>query len=253
MTNYSSEVIPILKEAGKELKKYFGKTEVIGQKTNSACDVVTDLDLKTEKFIAGKLKKIFPDIDYVGEEFGGNDKAERFWLVDPIDGTSHFVRGIPFCTTMIALIESGKAVFSAIFDFTRNEAFWAEKGRGAKKNNKSIHVSERNLASAYLVYETHFDKRKNLDLLAAIREKAVLFKTISCGYEFSLIAQGKIEGRVTFDSYGTDHDYAAGAFLVEEAGGIVRNIGKNSYNYRNHDFVAVNPLIEKELRESFGL
>jgi myo-inositol-1(or 4)-monophosphatase len=251
--SYSEKVIPILRESGKELVEYFGNTEVLKQKDESACSVVTDLDLKTEKYISENLKKIYPDVEFFGEEFGGNEKSERFWLVDPIDGTSHFTRGIPFCTTMVALIESGEVVFSAINDFVSGDVYWAEKGKGARKNNTPIHVSKRPLFSPYMTFEINMDKKENLDLFLALKKKCVLFKTVSCGYESILAAQGKIEGRISIDPFGSDWDYAPGAFLVSEAGGAVFNIGKNSYDYKDHSFIMANPEVYKQIKEIYKL
>ncbi|MFA6215665.1 MAG: inositol monophosphatase family protein, partial [Patescibacteria group bacterium] len=161
---YAKKVLPIIKSAGQKLLKYYGKIKISSQKGKLAHSVVTKLDLKTEKYLAANLGKIYPTIDFFGEEFGGKKNAKRFWLVDPIDGTAHFMRGIPFCTTMIALIDSGKVVFSAINNFVTGEIFHAEAGCGAKLNNKPIQVSNRRLVDGYLTYEINFDKKENLDL-----------------------------------------------------------------------------------------
>ncbi|MFA6410899.1 MAG: inositol monophosphatase [Candidatus Buchananbacteria bacterium] len=250
---YTNKVLPIIKSAGKELLKYYGKIEASGQKGKLAHSIVTKLDLKTEKYLAASLHKIYPAIDFFGEEYGGNKKAKRFWLVDPIDGTAHFMRGVPFCTTMIALIDSGKVVFSAINNFATGEIFHAEIGRGAKLNNKTIHVSNRQLVDGYLTYEINFDQKKNLDLFLDLREKTMLFKTVTCGYEMGLIAQGKIEGRIALDPYGDDWDYAAGSLLIAEAGGRVINIGKNSYDYKNHNFIMGNTNICREIKKLYHI
>jgi myo-inositol-1(or 4)-monophosphatase len=250
---YAKKVLPIIKSAGKELLKYYGKIKVSGQKGKLAHSIVTKLDLKTEKYLAASLNKIYPTIGFFGEEFGGVKNAKRFWLVDPIDGTAHFMRGIPFCTTMIALIDSGKVVFSAINNFAAGEIFYAEAGKGAMLNNKSIQVSNRKLVDGYLTYEINLDKKENLDLFLDLKKKTMLFKTVSCGYEFGLIAQGKIEGRLALDPYGSDWDYAAGSLLVTEAGGQAVNIGKNSYDYANHNFIMGNLSICREIKELYHI
>jgi len=248
MENYYNSVAPIIEDVGKELAQSFGRVEAIAQKTNSPGDVVTELDRKTEKTVAERLKKLYPSIDFVGEEFGGNDKAERLWILDPIDGTAHFIRGIPFCTTQIALIEEGQVVFSLIYNFVTKEMFSAQKGMGAKLNGASIHVSNRQLKDAYVVVETHRDKKENLDKFMRISAKCPILTTINTGFEFGLLASGKIEARVAFDPHGYDWDYAPGSLLVSEAGGIVKNIGSDSYDYRNHNFIASNHEVYEELK-----
>ncbi len=250
---YAKKVLPIIKSAGKELLKYYGKINISSQKGKLAHSIVTKLDLKTEKYLATNLRKAYPTIDFFGEEFGGNKNAKKFWLVDPIDGTAHFARGIPFCTTMIALIDSGKVVFSAINNFATGELFHAELGQGAKLNNKPTHVSDRQLVDGYLTYEINFDKKKNLDLFLDLKKKTMLFKTVSCGYEMGLIAQGKIEGRIAMDPYGGDWDYAAGSLLITEAGGRVVNIGKKTYDYTNHNFIMGNSKICQEIKKLYNI
>lgn len=245
---YADVVTPILREAGEMLLPYFGKTEAVGQKSQSPSDVVTELDTRIEVFLAERLKKQDSSIAFVGEETGGSREQERFWLADPIDGTAHFMRGMPFCTTMIALIESGEVVFSAIYDFLRNEMYVAEKGKGATLNGRPICVSSRRLKDAYVSFETNIATAENREKMFALREKCVsFFQTICCGFEFALVASGKIEGRICLEPYGHDFDFAPGTLLVAEAGGVVANIGVSSYDFRNSNFLATNRVIYDEL------
>jgi myo-inositol-1(or 4)-monophosphatase len=134
MKNYYLSIAPIIEEAGIKLRKGFGKTEAIAFKSDAHASAVTELDRSTEQFLAERLHKLYPEIEFFGEESGGNDKASQFWLVDPIDGTGNFIRGLPFCTTMIALIQEGQPVFSVIYNFMTKEIYSAEKGKGATLN-----------------------------------------------------------------------------------------------------------------------
>lgn len=234
-------------EAGNILKKHFGKVKITDNKSSRSVDAVTKLDTDIENFIAEKLYKYDSSIGFLGEEFGERKKTERLWLVDPIDGTSHFVRGIPFCTTMIALIEDGKVVLSIINNFITKELYTAEKDKGSKMNGKNIHVSNRTLRKSYISLESNLTSERNLKTYQTLSHKCVLFNTINCGYEYGLIASGKTDGRICVDPFGKDWDYAPGSLLVSEAGGIVRNIGKNTYNYKNHNFIATNKVVYDEL------
>lgn len=244
---YSIAVETALK-AGNILKEHFGKVEISNIKSDKPVDVVTKLDTDIENFIAEKLNEYDSSIGFVGEEFGERKRSNRFWLVDPIDGTAHFVRGIPFCTTMISLVEDGEVVLTVINNFISNELYAAEKNKGAKLNRKPIHVSNRSLREAYISLETNIKQEKNLKTFLSLREKkCMMFQTINCGYEYGLIAAGKIDGRICLDPFGKDWDYAPGSLLVSEAGGIVRNIGKTNYDYRDHNFIATNKIIYGEL------
>jgi myo-inositol-1(or 4)-monophosphatase len=251
MENFYSSVAPIVEEVGVELARNFGKAEIIAQKTGSPGDVVTELDRKTEKTVAERLNKLYPSIEFFGEEFGGNDKAERLWILDPIDGTAHFIRGIPFCTTQIALVEQGQITFSIIYNFVTKEMFSAQRGRGAKLNGVPIHVSDRPLKDAYVSFETRREKKENMEKFSKITNRCPILTTLNTGFEFGLVASGKIEARVAFDPYGYDWDFAPGSLLVSEAGGIVKNIGSDAYDYRNHNFIASNREVYEELKNLF--
>jgi len=242
----------VVQRAGENLIKHFGNVEITNNKSHNAADVVTRLDTETEKFIEEELAKFDSSIGFCGEEFGKRNDATKFWIVDPIDGTGHFVRGIPFCTTMIGLIDGGKVIASVIYNFVTKELFEAEIGKGAYLNGKKISVSSRALKDSYVSVESRLRNDNDIRIYKEIRNKSVPIHTISCGYEYGLVATGKIDGRICFDSYGGDYDYAPVSLLVSEAGGVVKNIGKNTYDYTNHDFLAVNPEIYRELTEGDG-
>jgi myo-inositol-1(or 4)-monophosphatase len=150
---------------------------------------------------------------------------------------------------MLALIESGQVIFGAIYDFVNDKLYSAELGKGSTMNGTAIRVSDRSLRQAYVSYETHMEKSENLKTFQNLRNKSVLFTTACCGIEYTMIASGKLDGRVAFDPYGKDYDFAPGSLLVQEAGGVVANLGKTTYDYQNRDFIAANPIIFKELTE----
>lgn len=227
-----------------------GKIEPKSYKGEHTSQAVTEIDLQVEKALAEAFKEIDPSIGFVGEEYGGNRSLDRFWLVDPIDGTAHYIRGLPFCTTMVALIEHGEVSFSAIYHFVTDELFYAVKGGGAFKNRDSLQVSERPSRDSFLFHEINLHKGNNMDTYLKMDKKNIgLLNTINAGYEFSLVAMGKVEGRICLDPYGSDYDFAPGSLLVKEAGGMVTNIGSNSYDYTNLNFLATNKVIHKELTE----
>jgi myo-inositol-1(or 4)-monophosphatase len=241
------DVRNVVRETRSSLLPAWGTAPVVSQKSASASDVVTALDTEIELFLKQRLAALDSSITFAGEEFGGSREEKRFWLCDPIDGTAMFVRGLPFCTVMLALIEDGQVVFSVIYDFVRDEMFHAERGLGAFKNGEAIHVSERGLGDAYVGYETHHDHEKNADTFMKLRKILPLFKSMNAGWEFAQVAQGKLEGRVCFDPWGKDYDFAPGSLLVEEAGGVVANLGLRTYDFKNTDFIAANSMIFNSL------
>ena len=248
--NYKAKVLPILKKAGEELREHFGNVKKVSHKSENPADVVTEMDKKTEVFIAEGLKKIDAATEFFGEEFGGNRDADRFWLCDPIDGTAHFIRGMPFCTVMLCLVENGKIIFSVINDFTRGDMYWAEKEKGAWKNNERIRVSSHSLNQAYVFTEAgNLEDKKALERYLWLRKRCIQLNTVSAGYEYIMVASGRIEGRIILEACGKIWDYAPGSLLVAEAGGVVTNIGKETYDYRDLNSMAVNPVVYKELTQ----
>lgn len=248
--NMKNNIYSILKEVGAELKKSHGNISST-KKSTSPADVVTELDKWAEKTTKAELAKLDSSIEFVGEEFGGNRDAKKKWLMDPIDGTAHFIRGLPFCTIMLSLIENEIVIESYIYNFILDEMYYAKKNNGAFLNNEAIQVSSSGLEDAYIGYETKYEKIKNQEKFFEFKRKtgALIIKTISSGYEFGLIASGKLDGRIQFDPYGKDYDFAAGTLLVAEAGGVVANIGEKSFDYRNLSSIATNKKIYKALTE----
>src|SRR6266567_801568 len=245
-SNYSP-IIEAVKEAGEILRRHFGKIKPLKSKSDFAVDVVTELDTRIEQFLKDRFQQDYPSVGFVGEELGIKQEAEQIWLVDPLDGTAHFIRGIPFCTTMVALIDKGEVVFALIYDFVGRNLYTAEKGKGAQLNGRPIAVSERSLNEAYIAVETNLELPGNVARYIALRKKCVILSTVNCGFEFALVASGKIDGRICMDPYGEDWDFAAGALLVAEAGGVVTNIGKKTFDYRDHNFLATNRAVYAEL------
>lgn len=236
-------------EAGTELSRHFGTVEAMtkGNTGQNVADVVTELDRQTELFLEQEFRKFDPTIAFRGEEFGVRAEADRTWLVDPIDGTGHFVRGLPFCTTMVALIENNQVIMSVIYDFVRMDMYWAIKGQGAYRNDERLQVSNRPLSKALISFETRLDNPHNLAAYLRVQKTANTIHTVNCGFEFAMIAVGKLEGRIGLNPYGEDWDFAPGSLLVTEAGGIAANIGEAEYDYRNHDYIIANPIVYNEL------
>lgn len=252
MSKYAEEVLPIVRATRAMLLPHFGNIKEEERKSDSPVDTVTRLDKEVELFLQERLSKRYPDIPFAGEEFGGSRDEERFWLCDPIDATGHFIHGLPLCTVMLALIEEQRVNFSVVYDFVNDIAYHAVRGGGAFANDTRLRVSDRSLSRAYLIWESHMDKRENWELFTKLYRKSGVLETLSAGWTFAMIASGKLDGRVTFDPWGFDYDFAPGSLLVEEAGGMVANIGSRAYDYRNGNFIAANPLVFKELTEGPG-
>lgn len=250
-----NDIEQLLHEVGKTLKKHWGVPATITQKTDDAWNVVTEMDIWAEHEIIGALLQYSP-LPVVGEETGNGRTHEHFWTLDPIDGTTGYVRGIPYCTTMLSRIEHGVVQESYIYNFVTDELFSAQRGNGAYKNGNPIHVSTRELKNAFVEIEANVEDDTYARIARETRLVGMLApKTMVAGHVFTLIAEGKIEGRITYKPYGHLHDYAPGSLLVEEAGGIVRNIGTptdTQYNVFDYNFIAGNPSVVESLLAQSG-
>ena len=242
-----SKILEIVRSTKDITMPGWGNSEVLNQKDESAVSVVTEIDQKVEKYLSTEFKKVFPEIQYVGEEFGGDRDSEKFWLVDPIDGTGHYVRGLPYCTTMVALVENGEVSLGIIYDFVNDIVYHAVKGGGAFADSEPISVSDREIGQSYVCYESDISKSENLEKYLQFRKLCTPVSHVCAGYEHILVATGKIEGRIGCDPFGVDYDFAPGALLIAEAGGVVTNIGSNKYDYSNPNYIAANPAVHKNL------
>jgi len=250
--SYTKDVEIIIRGLRPLLLKHWGTAAPLMSKSESPADIVTQVDLEIEDTVKKKLATLDSTISFVGEESGGDRGAKRFWLMDPLDGTAPYVRGLPFSTVMIALIEEGQVTFSAIYDFINDHLYTATRGGGAYLNGSPIHVSDRALKISYYCVETRLNKPENLERFQKLTGRGHRINSQSAGWEFAMVASGKLDARICCDPYGKDYDFAPGCLLVEEAGGIVRNLGSNSYDYRNLNFIASNPVNYDELAQIFG-
>lgn len=247
----------LLKDVGKTLKKHWGKPTTIQFKEDgTAAGVVTELDTWAENEIIAALSKLTPDIPAVGEETGNDAVHEHFWTLDPIDATGHYVRGNPFCTTMLSRIQNGVVQEAYINNFCTEEFFSAARGNGAFKNGTPIHVSNRDINNAYVELEAFIPDGTSYKLQQVLDDARIIAtRSITAGYTFAAVAEGKLEARVMYKPYGKLHDMAPGSLLVQEAGGVVRNIGKPAdapYDVFNYNFVAGAPAVVDALLAQDG-
>jgi myo-inositol-1(or 4)-monophosphatase len=212
---------------------------------------VTKLDLELELLMKDSLKKLDSGIGFEGEEHGkeGNDKT--FWLIDPIDGTANFIRGIPFVFNMATLIDNDEPVYAFVYRFIPDELFIAKKGGGAYKNNQPIKVSDRPLDKAWIEIDTtYFGRPEAIPLIQAVESKIHRLRKID---DFTFVPQGRVDGHIVYKAGGKVWDYPPRALLISEAGGRVANIGSDTYHYRDLSLLATNPLIFDDLKQAINL
>ena len=219
-------MIKAAEKASKSVIRDFGEIEKLQVSKKGPRDFVTKTDKNVEKILIEELNKTKKNYSFLSEEIGeiNNKDKDNIWIIDPIDGTTNFLHGIPHFAICIAL-ESNKEIISGlIFDPIKDEMFFAEKNKGAFLNNQRLRVSNKNSIEECLFSSNH-EGVKFCDLNMRYTGCAAL--------DLAYVASGRLDG--FFHNDINLWDIAAGALLVKEAGGIVNEINqfdKNSINIR---------------------
>jgi myo-inositol-1(or 4)-monophosphatase len=189
----------------------------------SAKDPVTEVDVAAERCIRRELARRFPRIGFVGEEGGAAEGPDGRWIVDPLDGTIAFVANLPVFSVLIALERQGDLISSVTYVPSLRECFVAERGRGAWLNGRRIHVSPRRRLVECIIALWHDDsvwKNRTLrERIAALALRVRNVRIFGAGYALANVAAGRLDAY--WEQSAHPWDIAAGALLVEEAGGRV--------------------------------
>lgn len=207
---------------------------------------VTETDKEIELAVQAEMAKQFPELPVYGEETGyGGDMPAVFYLIDPIDGTTSFIKNIPAFTSMAVLIANGEAVAALIYNPSTDTQYTAVRGGGAFKNGRPIDLHTMPLASTALCKEE----------LAGPVNTLLEPHHITCrqgpsggGFGFTMVLDGLAAARFNIRGGGYTHDYAPGALLVHEAGGALIPLQQNEYTYESRSFVACHPALEATIR-----
>lgn len=230
-------VISVYKDFRAELMESYGTIDFTLKPDNSQ---LTELDIKVETTLKARLQQEFPYYGFQGEETGKNGDSEKFWLVDPIDGTISFIRGLPNCTNMAALIIERQPVAAVIYNFAEDELYTAIKGQGAFKNGQPIHVSAREINNSYI---DNWNSTLYNDVYTLVKPYGIrtLQSIGASGRSFSLIAEGKLDGGILIDGPAAAHDRAPGALLIQEAGGEIVSFEPGDWSIDTENYVIANP------------
>jgi len=206
--------------ASKILIRDFGEIENLQVSKKGPKDFVTNSDLRAEKIIIEELKKSRPNYSIISEENGieNNKDSKNTWIIDPIDGTTNFLHGIPHFAISIALKSNDEIISGLIFDPIKNEMFYAEKDNGAFYNNQRIRVSKKTQINECL-FATSGIINHELDLQ--------LRKSGSAALDMAYVASGRYDGY--FQKNLCLWDIAAGIIIVKEAGGVINHINLSEY------------------------
>jgi len=232
-------MIKATEKASKSVIRDFGEVEKLQVSKKGPRDFVTKTDKHVEKILIEELSKAKKNYSFLSEEVGKieNKDKDNVWLIDPIDGTTNFLHGIPHFAICIALESKKKVISGLIYDPIKDEMFYAEKNKGAYLNNQRLRVSNKNKIDECLFSSNH---------------EGVKFSNLNMRYsgcaalDLAYVASGRLDG--FFHNKINIWDVAAGALLVEEAGGIVNDLYK--FNHDNIDIRASSGAINDKMQEN---
>ena len=232
-------MIKAAEKASKSVIRDFGEVEKLQVSKKGPRDFVTKTDKHVEKILIEELTKTKKNYSFLSEEIGkiDNKDIDNIWIIDPIDGTTNFLHGIPHFAICIALESKKEIISGLIFDPIKDEMFYAEKNKGAYLNNQRLRVSSKNQLDECLFSSNH---------------QGVKFSNLNMRYsgcaalDLAYVASGRLDG--FFHNKINIWDVAAGALLVKEAGGIVNDLYK--YNPNNIDIRASSGAINDKMLEN---
>ena len=234
-------IIKACEKVSKVIIRDFGEVENLQVSKTGPKDFVTKTDKRVDRILIEELSKTKKNYSFLTEETGKiiNNNKDFFWIIDPIDGTTNFLHGIPHFAISVALKQEDEIIIGVIFDPIKNEIFYAEKNSGAFLNNSRIRVSNKiNLEEC--LFGT------NNDGIKSIYPKLNLRNSGCAALDLAYVGCGRLDG--FFHNKINLWDIAAGKIIIEEAGGKINDISKFKFN--KIDIKAANPNIyEKMLKK----
>ena len=229
-------MIKAAEKASKSIIRDFGEVEKLQVSKKGPNDFVTKTDKYVEKVLIEELSKTKKNYSFITEETGNitNKDKENIWIIDPIDGTTNFLHGIPHFAICIAHQSKGEILSGLVFDPIKDEMFFAEKDKGSFLNNQRLRVSKKNSLE---------------DCLFSSNHEGVKFSNLNMRYsgcaalDLAYVAAGRLDG--FFHKQINLWDVAAGEILIKEAGGIVNDIGK--FDINNIDIKASSDAINAKM------
>ena len=232
-------MIKAAEKASKSVIRDFGEVEKLQVSKKGPRDFVTKTDKYVEKILIEELSKTKKNYSFLSEEVGSieNKDKDNIWIIDPIDGTTNFLHGIPHFAICLALESKKEIISGLIYDPIKDEMFYAEKNKGAYLNNQRLRVSNKSLID---------------DCLFSSNHEGVKFSNLNMRYsgcaalDLAYVASGRLDG--FFHNKINIWDVAAGALLVEEAGGMVNDLDK--FDQNNIDIRASSGAINDKMLEN---
>lgn len=237
------------RKAGELIVRATDQLDTLEVKEKNINDFVTEIDQAAEKEVIYHISKAHPDHSFLGEEGGlqGNADSDYQWVIDPVDGTTNYIRGIPHFAVSIACLHKGQLEHAVILDPVRQEEFTASRGKGAQLNGRRMRVSARkSLDGALIGTGIPFKSRSEVhipaysqSLEAIAKQTAGIRRAGAASLDLAYVAAGRLDA---FWEIGLSQwDIAAGVLLVRESGGLVSDFNGGNGYMTSGNIVAGNP------------
>jgi myo-inositol-1(or 4)-monophosphatase len=248
--------IGVARDAGRLIRDRVGTN--IGIDHKGSIDLVTDVDLASERLIREAISTYYPRHEILAEEGGLSESGSEYrWVVDPLDGTSNYAHGYPMFCVSIALECKGEPVLGVVYDPMRDELFSAEHGAGATLNNRPIRVSKitdlmQGMLSTGFPYDIKTSKLTNLDHWSNFALSAqALRRDGAAALDLCYVACGRFDG--FWELNLSPWDTAAGTLIVTESGGRITNFSGGTFSNYKREVVASNGLIHDRMLEVLAM
>lgn len=247
-----AKVIAIARLTGNFIRKESMNFDAKAIEFKGLNDLVSYVDKNAEKQLVRNLLKLLPDAGFTTEEETINSKGKVYnWIIDPLDGTTNFIHGVPTYAISIALYEENLPVIGLVYEINRGEMFYTYKGGKAYLNNKSISVSSRFqlsdclLATGFPYYQ--FDKQAQyMELFSEMMRRCHGLRRIgSAAVDLAYVACGRFDAYFEYNL--NSWDVAAGAYLVQQAGGHILNFDGGDEFIERREILATNGFLDQEI------
>jgi len=244
------------RSAGNIILRYMNRIDGLNVVEKQQLDFVSEVDKLAEAEIIKELRRAYPDHAILAEESGAIGKGPLTWVIDPLDGTHNYLRGIPHFSVSIALLEKGVPIHAVVFDPLRDELYTASKGDGAYLNDRRMRVGKReNLGGAMIATGFPYRQRQHLvpqlDMTRAILGQAEdIRRSGSAALDLAYVAAGRYDG--FFEIGLKPWDMAAGVLLVHEAGGRYCDFAGRDGIPASGNIIAGNLHVAKAMVDAIG-
>ena len=251
MTPSTNIAIRAARQAGSIIMRSFSRLDTLTVTEKDVNDYVSEVDRNAEQAIIETIRKAYPAHAILAEESGSHGKDEFQWIIDPLDGTTNYLHGFPQFAISIAMMHRGRLENGVIYDPVRDEIFVAVRGAGALLNDRRLRVTDqKTLKGALLGTGIPYRDQRYMDaylgmLKTLTQETAGIRRPGSAALDFAYVAAGRLDG---FWELGLSvWDFAAGALLVQEAGGVVSDIRGGSQHLDTGNVIVSNVRLHRDM------